>query len=58
MPVCDVQGSDEQGEGAFLATPGAAAQVEAAEAEAGSQGTELAEVTPAPPAEPAPANQV
>ena len=56
--MCDVQGSDEQAEGAFPATPGAAAQVEAAEAEAESQGAELAEVTPAPSAEPTPVNQV
>lgn len=42
----------------FPATPGAAAQGEAAEAEAESQGAELSEMAPAPLAEPTPVNQV
>ena len=46
--------SQEQADSGFPATPGAAAQVEAAAAEAESQGADLAEVTPAPPAEPPP----
>ena len=48
----------EQADSGFPATPGAAAQVEAAAAEAESQGADLAAVTPAPPAEPTPVNQV
>lgn len=48
----------EQADSGFPATPGAAEQVEAAAAEAESQGADLAAVTPAPPAEPTPVNQV
>ena len=53
-----MQRSEDKAGGAIPESPGAAAQVEAAQAEAESQGADLAEVTPAPPAEPTPVNQV